>query len=179
MSEADLLDLYERGSAWTSEKVPRARAVLDHPTPCDDWDVRALMNHMLDTQRYFLSGARGEVGSLPATPPPELLSDEPVADFAQVRTEMLAAFVKPGVIQQSGPALGIALSDLLIHGWDLAKATGQDTTMPAGLADAAFETIHGRFTDEQRQRLFKPERPVAADAAPQARLLAYTGRDPN
>jgi hypothetical protein len=43
-------------------------------------------------------------------------------------------------------------------------------------ADAAYQTIHGRFTDEQRKGVFKPEIPVANDASPHERLLAYTGR---
>jgi uncharacterized protein (TIGR03086 family) len=66
----------------------------------------------------------------------------------------------------------------LLHGWDVAVASGQDATMPDGLAQAAYETIHGKFTAEQRRGLFKPEIPVGADASPQDRLLAYTGRDP-
>jgi hypothetical protein len=51
--------------------------------------------------------------------------------------------------------------------------------MPAGLAEAAYEAIHGRFTDEQRKGVFGPEVPVGAHATPQERLLAYTGRDPD
>ena len=51
--------------------------------------------------------------------------------------------------------------------------------MPPELAAAAYEMIHGRFTDEQRKGVFKPEVPVPADASPQARLLAYTGRQPD
>ena len=74
--------------------------------------------------------------------------------------------------------MGIAFSDQLLHGWDLAKATGQDTTMPDGLAEAAYEMIHGRFTDDQRKGVFKPEVTVADDASAQDKLLAYTGRDP-
>ena len=70
---------------------------------------------------------------------------------------MLSAFGEPGVIEKTGPSLGIAFSDQLLHGWDLAKATGQDATMPDGLAEAAYEMIHGRFTDEQRKGVFKPE----------------------
>jgi hypothetical protein len=50
--------------------------------------------------------------------------------------------------------------------------------MPDGLAEAAYELIHGKFTDEQRVGVFKPEKVIADDASPQARLLAYTGRDP-
>jgi uncharacterized protein (TIGR03086 family) len=65
-----------------------------------------------------------------------------------------------------------------LHGWDLAKATRQDTTMPKGLPEAAYEMIHGRFTDEQRKGVFKPEVPVNADASAQDKLLAYAGRDP-
>jgi hypothetical protein len=48
--------------------------------------------------------------------------------------------------------------------------------MPAGLPEAAFEMIHGRFTDDQRQGIFKPEVTVGPDASAQERLLAYTGR---
>ena len=50
---------------------------------------------------------------------------------------------------------------------------------PPKLADAAYEMIHGRFTDEQRKGVFKPEVPVAPDASAQDKLLAYTGRDPS
>jgi uncharacterized damage-inducible protein DinB len=54
----DLLELYSRASQWTNEKVAHAAADLDARTPCDEWNVRRLLNHMLDTQRYFLSSTR-------------------------------------------------------------------------------------------------------------------------
>jgi uncharacterized protein (TIGR03086 family) len=173
----DPLDLYRRASDWTAEKVA-GTTDLDAPTPCDGWTVRDLLDHMLDTQRYFAGAARGEKGSPPSPTPPRLSSEDPAADFEKSRSEVLRAFGQDGVIEKTGPALGIAFSDQLLHGWDLARATHQDATMPDGLAQAAYETIHGAFTDEQRKGVFKPEIPVGADATPQQRLLAYTGRDP-
>jgi uncharacterized protein (TIGR03086 family) len=174
----DPLDLYGRASEWTLSKVAGVAGKLDAATPCDEWDVRELMNHMLDTQKYFVGEARGEDVSPPSPHPPEVLGDDPVADFDRARAETLSTFGEEGVIDKTGPALGIAFSDQLVHGWDLAKATGQDATMPEGLPEAAYEMIHGRLTDEQRKGVFKPELPVAPDASAQDKLLAYTGRDP-
>ena len=57
--ELDLLDLYERAGEWSATKVAGAADHLDSPTPCDEWDVRTLMNHMLDTQRYFVGHGPG------------------------------------------------------------------------------------------------------------------------
>jgi uncharacterized protein (TIGR03086 family) len=177
--EPDLLDLYERASTWTASKVAGVTEKLDAPTPCDDWDVATLMNHMLETQRYFLGVARAEDVSPPSPNPPELIGDNPAADFDAARSEVASAYQAPGVIEKTGPSLGIAFSDSLLHGWDLAKATAQDATMPEGLPEAAFDMIHGRFTDDQRKGVFKPEVKVATDASAQDRLLAYTGRDPS
>jgi uncharacterized protein (TIGR03086 family) len=173
----DLLDLYRRSSEWCGEKVAGATS-LDASTPCDDWNVRDLLNHMLDTQHYFAGSARGESVSPPASPPPTLLSEDPAEDFAHARAEVLKAFAQEGVIDKTGPSLGIAFSNQLLHGWDLARATGQDTTMPDGLPEAAYSIIHGAFTDDQRQGVFKPEVAVPADATAQQRLLAFTGRTP-
>jgi hypothetical protein len=50
--------------------------------------------------------------------------------------------------------------------------------MPEGLPEAAYAMIHGRFTDEQRQGVFKPEVTISPSSSPQAKLLAYTGRNP-
>ena len=55
--DLDLLDLYGRASDWTSTKVVGATSQLDEPTTCDGWDVRTLLNHMLQTQRYFVGAA--------------------------------------------------------------------------------------------------------------------------
>lgn len=174
----DLLDLYGRASAWTLAKATDATPYLDAPTPCDDWDVKTLMNHMLATQQYFVGAARGEDVAPPGGTPPVLLGPDPVADFRNARTETLQVFGEDGVIEKTGPALGIAFSDQLLHGWDLAKATGQDTIMPNGLPEAAYEIVHGAFTDDQRQGVFGPEIEVPDDASAQDKLLAYSGRTP-
>jgi uncharacterized protein (TIGR03086 family) len=176
---ADLLDLYARASEWTAAKVAGAASNLDAPTPCDGWDVRTLLNHMLQTQRYFSGSARGEDVSPPIGAPPELIGDDPVAAFERARTDVLRTYGADGVIEKTGPALGIAFSDALLHGWDVARATAQDATMPAGLPESAYAIVYGRFTPEQRPGVFKPEIAVSADASPQEKLLAYTGRSPS
>jgi uncharacterized protein (TIGR03086 family) len=176
--EFDLLDLYGRASEWTGEKAQGAVSRLDAPTNCDDWTVRDLMNHMLATQQYFVGRARGEDVTL-SQEPPDLLSDDPLSDFDRARSETLRTFGAPGVIDKTGPALGIAFSDQLLHGWDLAVSTRQDAAMPEGLPEAAFAMIHGRFTDEQRKGVFKPEIAVPPDSSSQEKLLGYVGRDPS
>jgi uncharacterized protein (TIGR03086 family) len=175
----DLVSLYRRGNEWAVANVAGASEKLQAQTPCDRWDVRTLMNHMLDTQRYFVGAARGEEVAPPSPNPPNIISDNPVADFQQASDETLSTFSDPEVLEKTGPMLGIALSDQLLHSWDLAKATGQDATMPEGLPEAAYNVIHGRFTDEQRVGVFKPEVRVPPDASSQDKLLAYTGRDPS
>ena len=174
----DLLDLYRQASRWTAEKVAGTQD-LEAATPCPDWRVRDLLNHMLDTQRYFAGSARGEKASPPSPNPPSLLTDDPSADFERGSASVIDAYAPDGVIERMGPSLGIAFSDQLLHGWDLARATKQDATMPDGLAAAAYDSIHGLFTDAQRKGVFGPEITVGEDATPQQRLLAYTGRDPD
>ena len=175
--DQDLVKLYGQASAWTADKVGGAKD-LDATTPCDEWSVRDLLNHMLDTQRYFLAAARGEDVSPPGPNPPDVLSDNPRQDFERIQADVIDAFSQDGVIDKTGPAIGIAFADQLLHGWDVARATGQDDTMPDGLPQAAYDVIHGRFTEEQRKGVFKPEVQVGEDATPQQRLLAYTGRNP-
>jgi uncharacterized protein (TIGR03086 family) len=174
----DLLDLYQRGSDWTASKIPAAADKLDDQTPCDDWTVRNLLDHVIDSQEYFAGTARGEDATLPDPSPPPRIGDDPVAAFDKIRQETLRAHKEPGVLEKTGPGLGIAFTDVLVHGWDLAQATGQDATIPDDLAAAAFQMIDGQMPPDKRAGAFKPEVTVADDAPAQAKLLAYTGRTP-
>jgi len=133
---------------------------------------------MLETQRYFVGAAHGEDVAPPTSDPPNIMSDNPVTDFERARDDTIRAFGDPAVLEKTGPMLGIAFADQLLHAWDLAQATGQDATMPKELPEAAYNMIHGRFSDQQRTGVFKPEITVAPDSSFQERLLAYTGRDP-
>ena len=98
--DMDLLNLYRQASEWTVGKVAVATDKLESATPCDEWNVRTLMNHMLDTQRYFVGTARGEDVSPPSPNPPALLDDDPVADFERARDDTLRTFGEDGVIEQ-------------------------------------------------------------------------------
>jgi uncharacterized protein (TIGR03086 family) len=179
--QPDLLALYRQASNWALDKVREAQTQLDAETPCAGWDLRTLMNHMLETHDYFIDTAEGAESASPPgdTPPTNRLGDNPVQDFSDTRERTLSAFGVEGAIEKTGPSLGIAFADQLLHGWDIAKATGQDTTMPDGLAQAAYDLVHGAFTDEQRKGTFGPEVEPSDGASVQDKLLAYTGRDPS
>src|SRR5205085_2355981 len=151
------LKLYERATQWTAELVRGATDQLDAPTPCEEWDVRTLISHIIDTQNYFAASARGEDASLPNPNPPDLVGADAAGAFDATRAETLRAFRAPADAEKAGMGMSIAFSDALLHGWDLATATGQDATMPDGLAEEAYEAIHGKFTDDQRKGIFKPE----------------------
>ena len=92
----DLLDLFERGTEWTASKIAPAADKLDTPTGCDGWDVRNLVDHMIDTQRYFAASARGEEAALPDPSPPSLIGGDPVGAYAAMTKQTLRAFREPG-----------------------------------------------------------------------------------
>ena len=186
----DMLDLFERGTAWTSEKAAGAADKLDAQTPCDEWNVRRLLDHMLWGQQMFAAGPSGGTVAPPSGPPQELVGEDPAAQYEDARKKTIHAFGQPGVLEgmikgRDGdrPAiaiLGIAFCDQLLHGWDLAVATGQDATMPPDLATAAWQLMDGRIPDEFRGpgQNFKAAVAVAEDASAQDKLVAYCGRIP-
>jgi uncharacterized protein (TIGR03086 family) len=133
---------------------------------------------MVETQRYFTQAAKGEEAAPPSKMPPDLVNDDAASQLESGSAELIGAFGESGVIERTGPMLGIAFADQLVHGWDIAKVTDQDATMPSGLAEAALEVIDGRLTEENRKGAFKPAITVPSTASAQERLLAYTGRHP-
>jgi uncharacterized protein (TIGR03086 family) len=186
----DLIDLFDRASAWTGSRVGGAVDRLDAPTPCDDWNVRRLIDHLLAGQALFASvPSEGRISPLTG-PPPHLVGDDPAAQYEEARKAMLSAYSQPRALEGTikgfggevpgGQVLGIAFADQLVHGWDLARATEQDATMPSDLAVAAWQMIDGRIPDDARGpgKHFKPAVAVPDTASAQERLIAYTGRMP-
>jgi uncharacterized protein (TIGR03086 family) len=184
----DLLDLFERSTAWTAEKVRGAVDQLDAQTPCEEWSVRRLIDHLLFGQQMFASGPSGGSVAPPAGPPPELVGDDPVAQYEDARKATLHAYSQPGVLESmlndgkvpAAQIVAIAFTDQLVHGWDLAKCTGQDATMPPDLAAAALGVVNGRIPDEARgpDKNFKAAVSVPEDTSDQDKLIAYLGRTP-
>jgi uncharacterized protein (TIGR03086 family) len=188
--DLNLVGLFDRATGWTMTKIGAADGQRQVATPCDEWNVGRLLDHLLDGQALFTAGAAGATISPPSGDPPRLAGNDPVAQYEAARQTTMASYSQPGVLAGMvntpfGPMpaaqfLGIAVCDQLIHGWDLAQGTGQDSTMPADLAAAAWQMLGGRIADASRgpAKNFKTAIAVAEDASFQDKLLGYTGRQP-
>lgn len=188
--DIDLIGLFDRATTWTASKIAVADTQREAATPCDEWNVARLVDHLLHGQAIFASGAAGAVVAPPSGDPPHLIGRDPGAQYETARQTTIASYSQPGVLTGTvntpyGPMpaaqfLGIAVCDQLIHGWDLARGTKQDSTMPAELAAAAWQMLGGRISDANRGpgKNFKTAVPVPEDASFQAKLLGYTGRQP-
>jgi uncharacterized protein (TIGR03086 family) len=155
------------------------------PTPCMDWTVHRLVEHLVGKNLVFAAVLAGR-------PLPQRGDGMPSGQLAQSYREsadvLLDSFGQPGVLDRvyQGPLgaatgterLKIRMYDLLAHGWDLAQALER----PAGLPeDAAEESLAFARADGRAVRpgggCFGPPRPVADTAPAIVRLVAFLGRD--
>lgn len=186
--------LVEYGDA-IRRNIDRVRAVradqLAGPTPCHDWDVTALLTHLIGGHEMF-AVALGRPASLanPADDPPVTVL---ATRYRTAAEASLDAFAAPGALQRvvalpigevpGEVALGMALTDAVVHGWDLAAATGQDTTIDDRVAAPLLAAAQAAITDDLRQpagarAVFGQPVPIDPESPAGERLVAFLGRSP-
>jgi uncharacterized protein (TIGR03086 family) len=154
-------------------------------TPCEKWNVHELIEHVCQ-------GGHGIAGGLLGEAPPEgdvdVLDDGPANGWASAQQHLHAA-ATPEVLTSlhqmpfgevpGEAAMSVIVSDHLVHAWDLAQATGQDFSCSDELATFAHNVWLGLAPAEGRTgEPFADVVAVPDDAAPLAKMLAYTGRQP-
>lgn len=153
------------------------------PTPCTDWNVREIVNHLVGMDLVFAAMIAGR-------PMPERVADrlgsDPVQAYRAANAALRAAFSGPGVLDQiftspMGSATGaerlqIRLYDLLAHGWDLSQATGIAVRLPDDLAEHCLAFARVQLADQSRSGRFDEPRPVDQSAPAIDRLVAFLGR---
>ena len=190
----ELLTAFEGAVTSTAEIVKATQAgQMDAPTPCAEWDVRALLNHVIGTL-WLAEGLFSDQpprypmapGGLPAA---DLAGDNPAAAYAKAAAAALAAAgagdpltrVHPTPLgDMPGPGLaGFTTLDVLVHGWDLAMATGQPADLDGRLAAhvLGFAT-QAIATPESRAGRIGPALTAPADAPVTSQLVAFLGRQP-
>jgi uncharacterized protein (TIGR03086 family) len=152
---------------------------LDQPTPCADFTVRGILEHMIGGATAFAAAYRGDE---PAEPD---LRD-PVRGVQHALSELGAAIASPGALDRTiqapfGEVDGASFArfvvlDGLVHGWDMATATGQPYEPPDALVAAADAFARQALDPLRDGQTFAAAVTPGPDANPIERLAAYTGR---
>ena len=176
----DIIDRYEAAAdGFTARLDAVDDDQWDNPTPCTDWNVRELVDHVIDIQRQIPEGLEVSVTN----------DADPKAMWQAVRAGAMEALRKPGVLEQTMPGAGgrevpvemalvPRLSDVLIHTWDVARATGGDERLNAETAAIVLERLRPNDEILRSTGTFGPavEAPPGADEA--VELLCFSGRRP-
>ena len=179
------LDAFDRAAAAATNVV--ADITDDQyglPTPCTEWTVRNVLNHLVTGNLMTVAVVGGK--SHPDRTV-DRLGPDPKATFATSLTEARAALAEPGLMERTvttpmGEAPGSVFTDmriaeLIVHAWDLAKATGQSTDVDPELVAVVHQTWQNRLGDRPRSLTpFDDPQPVPDDATAADRLAAYLGR---
>ena len=189
----ELFTAFERAVASTAEIVKAIPAdQLDAPTPCTEWHVRALLNHVIGTlwlgEGLFTDQAPRFPMAPGGLPPADLAGDDPAAAYAEASAAALAAagagnaLTRPHVTplgEMPGPALaGFTTLDILVHGWDLARATGRPAELDGLLAAHVLAFAEQAITPQTRAPGIGAALPAPIDAPVTHRLVAFLGRQP-
>jgi uncharacterized protein (TIGR03086 family) len=187
------MDLFEQLGRSTTEFGTRLRLVqAGHwslATPCEEWDVRELVNHTVGgAVRYvvLLHGAGAD--ELVATRAVNHLGDDPVGSFEGRARELTNAFGEPGALARTvhHPAgdrsgrqlLEMRIAEFAVHAWDLSRAIGVNGEIDPALVDEMLKRLSVAGTRLQRGGYFDPPTPSFEGDSPLARLLRLTGRRP-
>ncbi|EIF01105.1 TIGR03086 family metal-binding protein [Saccharomonospora glauca] len=184
----------------TLDFVPATRAVADllpritdlaAPTPCEHYTVADLLDHLDGLAFAFTLAARKEPGPVTDQPPAPNganLSDDWRTRLPERLEELARAWREPaawegttkaGGIELSGEQAGlVALTEVVVHGWDLARATGQSYDPDPRALTPVHEHTNAIAAAGPVEGLFGPAVEVPADAPLLDRVIGLTGRDP-
>lgn len=157
-------------------------------TPCSEWTVRDLVNHLTGEQLWVPSLLAGRtVAEVGDRFDGDVLGDDPVAAWTAAAGAARAAFAGAGALDRTvhlsygeQPAADYCAEmtvDAIVHAWDLAVGVGADRTMDPAALGFARARLAPYEDGLASSGVFAPPVPVPADADPQTRLLALTGRD--
>ena len=179
----------EAGAAVAAAVRAGAGADLAGPTPCADYDLRTLLRHFVGT-----SGAFVRAGQSKALDPDDPWGSNVKLDeqdwsgqLAGQVEAMGEAWSRPAAwtgtvegAQMPAPAVGeLGLIEVLLHGWDVARATEQPLSVSSELGAELLRCLEPTLEQGRQFEVYGPEISVAADASPFTRALGLSGRDPN
>ena len=164
-------------------------AQINSSTPCTEWTVQSLINHALAVQVFgtgVLSKTSPDMASM-GNVDHALPSEGAEAAFKSITDTTLAALKSanleetvetPFGAMPGGNFIMIPITDMIIHKWDLAKATGQNATIDNALAELGIQVLTPAVSGGREGGFFGPEVTVPAIASAQDRLLGLSGRTP-
>ncbi|MFB6887842.1 TIGR03086 family metal-binding protein [Kitasatospora sp. NPDC056327] len=158
------------------------------PTPCRDWDVRTLVNHLAAQHLWVCQAVAGYTPEqLGHRFEGDVLGLNPGGVWAMAVRSAQRALGRPGApdllvrlpygLRDAGGYARELVAETVVHGWDLARALGEQGRMPPGAAGYALAEFRG-YRDLAGTGRFAPALPAPPYAGPEDVLLALTGRDP-
>ena len=184
---SDVVDLHRRAVDAFGERVKGVTGTDWHqPTPCSDWDVRDLVNHVVVENLWIPPLVAGKrIDEVTDIPDGDVLGDEPRLAWDQSAAEALAAAVRTPLDATTHLSFGDVPAaeylwqltvDALVHAWDLARATGQDETFDADLVAACAAWFGGVEDDYRAAGVIGPAVDSDSDD-PVVRFVGRLGRD--
>jgi len=155
-------------------------------TPCEDWDARALTNHFVGGLRMFAAAITGTEAAGDFST--DWLGADPKAAYYAAAREATAAWHSPGALDKTielsfGPVPGqlaavIHLTEIFVHGLDLAVATGQESRVDQEMSQRLLAMMKqaGTIDTFRVPEIFEPEVVPADDAPAHRKLLSFLGR---
>lgn len=184
----EIVELYRRAVDRFGEKVHAVgEEQWGRPTPCTEWDVRALVRHLVHENLWvpplFAGQTIAEVGDRFEG---DILGSDPKGAWDASAAPAIAAITEPGAMDRTvhlsfgdTPAeeyVWQLFMDFAIHGWDLARGIGSDETMDPEFVEALLPFARRNEADYRAGGSFGPRVEVLEGADEQAVLLAITGR---
>lgn len=175
-ASADTLRILARALDQAGDVLDRVHPeMLERPTPCEQWNVGELADHLVDTPRQFLTMMHGETPDWGAAPPH--LTEGWGPTFRLAADDLIHEWHQRSGDGPVPPAMQVA--EIAVHTWDLATALGTPTgSLDPEVASTGLAFMRANLTTDNRGTAFEPEQQAPESAGAYERLAAFAGRRP-
>ena len=185
---SEVVGKFERATGHFGDLVQQVKDdQWSNATPCSDWDVRALVNHLVYEARWAPPLLKGQTIEEVGTQfDGDLLGADPKTSYDDALGAARSAIKQPGALESTvhlsfgdtpgEEYLGQMTCDFVVHSWDLARGIGADDTLDPELVAWVDDVARPQAAMLAASGMFDPPVDVPSDADPQTKLLALFGR---